>query len=415
MADAAFGFGTPFAEQLAFFRKKLNLPSERWDDIERSAHDRAFIVAGAMKADLLEDLRQTVDKAIAGGEGLEVFRERFRELVEKYQWNGWTGQGTRAGEAWRTKVIYQTNMATSYAAGRYRQLTDPEFLTLRPYWRYVHADYVANPREQHLAWDGLTLPHDHPFWQTHFAPNGWGCQCRIVPVDGREYEKSTAEGKTEPPVGWDARDDNGNLPGVARGFDYAPGAQVGASFKSLIDEKLIKLDAPIGAAMYEALRPALAEEMQAGIAALVDAAAQSMRPVGRAALAHVVSPRTVADLAKRGVPMASADVWLRDEELIHALRLSKDARGATLSAAAWRQLPAVLYGADPYLDLLDTALVYAFDLSDGLGKVVIRVNYTDKLRADGKRTRLTSNFVRTGGVVKSEDIRKGSQFVKLEK
>ncbi|MDE2442099.1 MAG: head morphogenesis protein, partial [Betaproteobacteria bacterium] len=65
----AFGFGTPFAEQLDFFRAKLNLPTDRWDDIQRAAHDRAFIVAGAGEADLLADLRAAVDKAIAEGGG----------------------------------------------------------------------------------------------------------------------------------------------------------------------------------------------------------------------------------------------------------------------------------------------------------------------------------------------------------
>ena len=29
-----------------------------------AAHDRAFVVAGAMKADLLDDLRRAVDRAI---------------------------------------------------------------------------------------------------------------------------------------------------------------------------------------------------------------------------------------------------------------------------------------------------------------------------------------------------------------
>ena len=50
-----FGFNTPFAEQIEFFRQKLNLPTEHWDDIMRETHDRAFVVAGAMKADLLDD------------------------------------------------------------------------------------------------------------------------------------------------------------------------------------------------------------------------------------------------------------------------------------------------------------------------------------------------------------------------
>jgi hypothetical protein len=222
-----FGFGTPFEEQLDFFRQKLNLPTERWDDITLAAHDRAFIVAGAMKADLLADLRGAVDKAIEQGTGLEAFRKDFKAIVAKHGWTGWTGEGTAAGEAWRTKVIYQTNMATSYAAGRYRQLTDPEFLKIRPYWRYKHADWVQNPRMQHVAWNNLTLPHDHEFWKTHFPPNGWGCHCRVTPVDVSEYEKSKAAGQANPPEGWDAIDHRTGAPvGIAKGFDYAPGESV---------------------------------------------------------------------------------------------------------------------------------------------------------------------------------------------
>ena len=100
----AFGFNTPFFEQLEFFRQKLNLPSERWDDIEKSAHDKGFIVAGAMQADLLADLRAAVDRAHEQGTGLEAFRQDFRRLVQKHGWTGWTGEGSAAGEAWRTRV-----------------------------------------------------------------------------------------------------------------------------------------------------------------------------------------------------------------------------------------------------------------------------------------------------------------------
>ena len=228
MTDPALkaGFNSPFAEQIDFFRRKLNLPTEHWDDIMREAHDRAFVVAGAMKADLLADLNAAVGKTIAEGKSIGWFRKEFTAIVGKHGWQGWTGEGSPEGFAWRTKVIYQTNLSTSYAAGRYRQLTDPELLTRRPYWRYVHADGVMNPRLQHVAWNGLTLPHDHPFWKTHFPPNGWGCHCRIVAVNAREYAKSQAAGQAEPPASWDAPDGNGNLPGIARGFDYAPGASV---------------------------------------------------------------------------------------------------------------------------------------------------------------------------------------------
>lgn len=172
----------PFAEQLAFFRNKLNLASERWDDISKEEHDRAFIVAGAQGADLLADLNGAVTRAIADGSGLEAFRQDFKAIVARHGWSGWTGEGSKAGVAWRTKVIYQTNMATSYAAGRWQQLNDPELQSVMPYWRYKHSDSVLYPRPLHVSWDGLTLPPDHPFWKTHFPPNGWHCFPGDTPV-----------------------------------------------------------------------------------------------------------------------------------------------------------------------------------------------------------------------------------------
>lgn len=245
------GFNTPFAGQIEFFRRKLDLPTEHWDDILRAAHDRAFIVAGAMKADLLADLRGAVDKSIAEGQSLGWFRKEFAAIVGRHGWQGWTGEGSPAGFAWRTRIIYQTNLATSYAAGRYRQLTDPELLKLRPYWRYKHADNVANPRQQHVAWNGLTLAHDHPFWKTHFPPNGWGCHCRVVPVGRRDYAQAEAAGLTEPPKGWDDYPEGGDPPGIARGFGYAPGASVADDLRALVAAKAKTLPAPLAQALAD--------------------------------------------------------------------------------------------------------------------------------------------------------------------
>lgn len=244
------GFGTPFEAQIEFMRKKLRLPTERWDDIQRSAHDRAFIVAGAAKADLLADLHQAV---LANGEqglGVREFQKSFKGIVAKHGWTGWTGEGTAEGEAWRARIIYQTNMATSYAAGRRRQMTDPEYLRLRPYWRYIHSDGVAHPRPHHLAWHGLTLAHDHPFWQTHFAPNGWGCQCRLTTVSRKEGEASARAGLGDPPDGWDAIDPKTGGPvGIDKGFDYAPGANVDMPLRQMVQSKLISYPAAIAKAL----------------------------------------------------------------------------------------------------------------------------------------------------------------------
>jgi len=214
----------PFDEQVAFFLGKLGrlVPTATWRDLMREAHDCAFMVAGAAKADLLADLAEAVDKAIAEGESLQKFRQRFAEIVERHGWHGWTGEETKAGRAWRTLVIYMTNMRTSYAAGRLAQLKD------FPIWVYRHSG-AEHPRLQHLAWDGLTLPADHPFWAAHYPPNGWGCGCRVAGASSREGARRLG-GKPDydaPPPGWDVPDPKTGLPpGIQEGWDYMPGASV---------------------------------------------------------------------------------------------------------------------------------------------------------------------------------------------
>jgi hypothetical protein len=236
-------FGSPWDAQIRHLVDKLRLPTERWDDIRHGAHDRAFVVAGAAKADLLADLhRAVIDSAQATKAddpthrgGLAEFRKDFKDIVQRSGWTGWTGEGSAKGEAWRTRVIYQTNMATSYAAGRYRQLTDPAFLKLKPYWQYVHNDGVAHPREQHQAWNGFTALHTHPFFKTHFAPNGWGCRCEI-----RALARPGPDAKTTLPEGWDGIDPKtGAPPGIDKGWAYAPGAATDTSLRQMVQDKLI--------------------------------------------------------------------------------------------------------------------------------------------------------------------------------
>lgn len=185
-------FGSmPEAER--YFRDKVNMPTRRWDDLWQGQHARAFVVAGATRDALLSDLREAVDAAISKGETLEDFRARFRGIVQRHGWTGWTGEGTPGGEAWRTSVIYHTNLRTAYMAGRW------ETLKHFPYLKYKH-NTVRNPREEHQAWDGLVLATNDPWWETHYPPNGWGCRCSVI---GMSAAKLRAEGLTPdqaPPV-----------------------------------------------------------------------------------------------------------------------------------------------------------------------------------------------------------------------
>lgn len=403
----SIGFGLPFQEQIDFFRAKLNLPTERWDDIKKQANDRAFIVAGAADADLLQDLREAVDKAITEGKGIAEFRKDFKRIVQARGWQGWTGQGTKAGEAWRTRIIYTTNLSTSYAAGRWKQLTDPDFLKLYPIWEYVHNDSVTYPRPLHVSWNGITLPAVHVFWLTHYTPNGWGCQCYIVP-------RRAGTPLKYPPAGWDTVDPKtGEYVGIDKGFGYAPGANANTPIQSFIDDKLIKLDAAIGAQLWQTIKPVLASERAALVDAFVSGVAESMQPAGEAVAVHTVEPAVIGWLLKQDVNLEDANVWLTDHVLAHALSDTRKLDGEPIPVKYWKVLPDLLAAADVYLDKQDTALIFASAMDGLSGKVVVRINYSAKMRSFGKRQRVKSNFVVTGGLVPQTEL-DTARYLKFE-
>lgn len=216
----------PFREQNEFLRRKLNLPTNGWTDVYGREHDYAFTVAGANRDDLVADFHQAVQRAIEGGTTLEAFRKDFDRLVAKY---GWSYNG---GRNWRSRVIYETNMRSSYMAGRYEQLL--AMREERPYWQYLHSDAVEFPRPQHEAWNGMVLRWDDPWWQYHFPINAWGCQCSVRALS---YDDLVRMGKTgpdtAPPIVFEQRTIGQRSPqgprtvevpvGIDPGFEHIPG------------------------------------------------------------------------------------------------------------------------------------------------------------------------------------------------
>lgn len=250
MPQAAYG-SLPFAEQIAFFRGKLNLPTAHWTDISRAEHDFAFVVAGANRNAIVADFRAAVEQAIAQGTTLEQFRKDFDAIVARH---GWDYNG---GRDWRSRVIYETNLNTSYAAGRFEQLQ------AAPFWQYQHADWVTHPRQQHQAWDGLVLAREDAFWHTHFPPNGWGCQCSVRGLWARDLKRLGKDAPDAAPelrlvereIG--QRSPNGPrrvmVPeGIDPGFDYAPGR---ARLQSAIPPERPDLPGSMGAPGLPNQRP----------------------------------------------------------------------------------------------------------------------------------------------------------------
>jgi len=183
------------------------------------------MIAGAYKADLLADFRGAVEKAITQGKTLEMFRKDFDGIVAKH---GWSYNGSRN---WRSEVIYSTNIRTSYAAGRWEQLQDPDVKKFYGYLEYRHGDSRV-PRPQHLAWNGIILPADDPWWDSHYVPNGWGCKCRVLAATKQDHARALKDGLGKaPPSPIDPK--TGEPVGIDKGWGYNVGKAAQAKYKVL--------------------------------------------------------------------------------------------------------------------------------------------------------------------------------------
>ena len=388
----------PFDDQIGFFRAKLSLPTRTWTDIWQDQHDVAFVVAGAARDALLSDLRGAVDAAVADGETLRQFRARFDEIVARH---GWSYVG---GRDWRTRVIYETNLATSYAAGRWRQLK--EVADRRPWWRYRHSPASVEPREKHVAWDGLVLRHDDPWWRVHYPPNGWGCKCWVESMSRREVERAGGAGEA-PPTNWRS-ERVGSGPstrivevadGVDAGFSYAPGAQLGAAARQ-------RLTASLGQPADIAARGVAAMLSRSGPARALRENWRDWRrshASGSAMEVGALRPEVQTALERRRGKIATATIKVAASDWRHAVRPAKGAKA--LDRADWDRLTDVLDSPIAVLYERETdALLYVFEpdaRAEKLGKAVVQVDVRRRVRRD----EVVGNYVRSGQYVQPENLR----------
>lgn len=186
-------FGLPPDEAIRWFQEKGFKLGFDWRDTWTEQHARAFTVAKATQLDVLADLRESVDRALKEGRTLSDFRKELRPTLQA---KGWWGEKTmvdpetgeeklvQLGSASRLRTIYETNLRTAQAAGRWERFERVK--ARRPYGRYVA---LSSARPEHRAWHGTVLPLDDPWWDTHAPPNGWGCRCKMQQLSDRDLER----------------------------------------------------------------------------------------------------------------------------------------------------------------------------------------------------------------------------------
>ena len=239
MSEPPDGYGVTYSspasrEALEYFRfRGLRLGFD-YRDVWREEHGLAFTVAKVMDLALLKDIRAALDRALGEGMTLHQFEQL---LVPRLRGRGWWGKKAmrdpitgetilaQLGSPGRLRTLYGANFRAAHAAGAWDRAQRTKAI-------YPYFLYELGPGEEdgdrHRPWAGTLLPVDHPWWDEHFPPNGWGCDCRVRQINEAEAERRG--GTTEPPlrkeISW-KNERTGEIERVDEGLDAAWAANPG--------------------------------------------------------------------------------------------------------------------------------------------------------------------------------------------
>ena len=167
--------------------------SYAWQDVWQAEHATQFTISRLARLDLIKAFQ---DAILASVQGDLSRRDYTRDLTALLKLEGWWGTkdvvDPQTGDTVQTtfdparlKLIYDVNTSQAYAAGAWERF-DRNRAT-HPYLRYI-TKRDERVRASHRAWDNVTLPIDHPWWNTHYPPNGWRCRCRVMNMTQAEYD-----------------------------------------------------------------------------------------------------------------------------------------------------------------------------------------------------------------------------------
>lgn len=75
------------------------------------------------------------------------------------------------------RIAFQASLRSAYGAGRYERARRTGMPLL--VYRSMRDSRV---RDTHRVLNGVALPREDAFWDTHYPPNGWRCRCKAYAI-----------------------------------------------------------------------------------------------------------------------------------------------------------------------------------------------------------------------------------------
>lgn len=175
----------PNEEAAGIIRDKEPVVRKVFDGLLPELRGRAFTVTSVRDLDVMRTVR-----------------DRIAELPRGARWEDVKGDVAAAlepdlgeGATQRAEILMRVHGFQAFQASNWRTMQEDGDTT--------HIQYLATEdthvRDSHLALNGIILPKDDSFWNTHTPPWEWGCRCRLRGINPDLLDEAKVEDESRAP------------------------------------------------------------------------------------------------------------------------------------------------------------------------------------------------------------------------
>ncbi len=161
-----------------FLSSKQAMTAGEYVELAQGMRSKAFTISGETNVELLTAVKDALAEVVKTGGTSADFKKAIDGAFQDF--------GVDALDPWRTRLVFDTNVAQAQGDGEWDELHQEGVLESFPFFRYRAR--MVNTRPAHAWMDGKVYASDDPIWEEWWPPNGFNCHCWIDYISRYEAE-----------------------------------------------------------------------------------------------------------------------------------------------------------------------------------------------------------------------------------